>query len=384
MRVLFVTLNALEVNTSVTVSNIGILKGLKEMGADITLIMPEISKDLSYYDNRCNLEGYNIIRIPDNVSTYIAASNSTKWKAKLKSIISFFYSKLKIYDRGTLLLGKSINIDVFDNYYDFVISTSDPKSSHLFVKQLKKNGLKYGKWIQHWGDPMYGDITGKTVYPRFVIKHIERRLLRESDKIIYVSPLTLKQQKRVHSKEKDKMHFVPLPCDEDYFSDKETNIGKMTVSYLGDYSSSVRNIMPLYNACKNNKNIRLIIAGNTDLSLAEAENITIYPRVSYEKVKEIEADTHIYISINNLRGTQIPGKIYYVAASHKPILVIMEKDYYNEMEEYLAEFGRFITCRNDIVDIEKTLDSCIDNLDKKYLCPERLLPKNVANMIIFS
>ena len=45
MKVLFVTLFPLENNTSVTISNYGLLRGLQQLGHDITLLMPYASAD---------------------------------------------------------------------------------------------------------------------------------------------------------------------------------------------------------------------------------------------------------------------------------------------------------------------------------------------------
>ena len=45
MKVLFVTLFPLENNTSVTISNYGLLRGLQLLGHDITLLMPYASDD---------------------------------------------------------------------------------------------------------------------------------------------------------------------------------------------------------------------------------------------------------------------------------------------------------------------------------------------------
>ena len=48
MRLLFVTLNALETNTSVTKSNIGLLEGLYDLGYEIDIIMPELDNRVKY------------------------------------------------------------------------------------------------------------------------------------------------------------------------------------------------------------------------------------------------------------------------------------------------------------------------------------------------
>ena len=131
-----------------------------------------------------------------------------------------------------------------------MISTSDPKTSHLFVKELIKCGLKYGKWIQHWGDPLAGDISKNNIYPNFYVEKIERRMIESADKVVYVSPFTLEAQEKRYSKERQKLSFVPLPCDECESENVEyTQSELLNIVYLGDYSSHIRDIIPLYTAC---------------------------------------------------------------------------------------------------------------------------------------
>lgn len=384
MKVLFVTLTAIEVNTSVTISNIGLLKGLEQLGAEITIVMPQISHKLNYYDERYDLSKCKVVRIPDAISDYIASAKNSVIKSKIKSILAKIYNKFKIYDRGTFLLGKAAALDIYSEHYDWVISTSDPKSSHLFVQELIKNGLQYGKWLQHWGDPMYGDISRKSLCPKFVLKRAERKLLKAADRVVYVSPFTKEQQAGVYPQASGKMRFVPLPCDESYANDlrRANEDHVLTLSYLGDYSSHIRNILPLYEACRKNNNVKLIVAGNTDLSLNPCDNITIYPRVAHDKVKEIEAESDVYICINNLHGTQIPGKIYYAAASQKPILILMEQDRYSEMQQYVDSFNRYISCKNESESITMALHHLMSAAIDAYSCPAELSPIGVVRAIL--
>ncbi|MBQ9801541.1 MAG: hypothetical protein IJW51_00505 [Clostridia bacterium] len=383
MKVLFVTLSALEVNTSVTISNIGLLKGLEQLNAEVTIVMPEISNKLHYYDARCDLSRFKVLRIHDSVSDYIGAAKNSAIKSKIKSVGANVYNKFKIYDRGTFMLNKAASLDVYGEQYDLVISTSDPKSSHLFVREMIKNGLRYGKWIQHWGDPMYGDISRKSLCPKSVLKRAERKLLHAADRVIYVSPFTKEQQATVYAEESAKMRFVPLPCDEAYAQDAtRKGSGILTLSYLGDYSSHIRNIMPLYNACKKKSNVRLIVAGNTDLNLESCDNVVVYPRVGHDKVKEIESESDVYVCVNNLHGTQIPGKIYYAAASSKPILILMEQDRYSDMRAYLEAFDRFVLCRNEEEEIEASLQKLMESKADEYTCPEPFSPKGVITAML--
>lgn len=386
MNILFVTLFALETNTSVTKSNYGILKGLLQLGHDVTLLMPEIEYQLSYYDNSLDLSNITIERIKNkNVGQQIAnySMQATGVKKKLLSVARAVYSKCRIFDRTKALLSEAKNFRGFDNYYDVVISTSDPKTSHLFVKELIKRGLKVGKWIQHWGDPLAGDVSKSNIYPTFYIERIERKIIKNADKVVYVSPFTLETQIKRYANEKDKLSFVPLPCDEyeqkhnDHLPSKYLN-----VVYLGDYSSHIRNIFPLYNACLNMESVKLTIAGNTDVHLKETNNIKILPRVSQVKAKEIENEADVIVSIGNLFGNQIPGKLYYSASSKKYIVVAIDGDNKVAMKKYLDSFNRFICCENTVESLTDALRSLRSSPKIQYEIPKRLLPANVAKEIL--
>lgn len=254
--------------------------------------------------------------------------------------------------------------------------------------------MKYGKWIQHWGDPLASDITYNGVYPMFIRKLVERNIISSADEIVYVSPFTLAYQKEVYKKLQDKMRFIPLACEENnnnplekQKSDETVKRDKLNIAYLGDYNSKIRNIKPLYNVCKKNMKYNLTIAGNTDLSLDDTENITVLPRIANNKVKEIENTSDVIVSIGNLHGNQIPGKIYYATSSNKVILVTVDGEYKELMKEYLESYNRFECCDNTEEEIEKKLKKIYDSVIEKgienaFSTPEVLLPINVVKKIL--
>ena len=53
------------------------------------------------------------------------------------------------------------------------------------------------------------DITRKNIYPRFILRVLEKKILKNANKIIYVSPFTLKQQQNLFPSFKTKMMFLP-------------------------------------------------------------------------------------------------------------------------------------------------------------------------------
>ena len=385
MKVLFVTLFSLETNTSVTKSNIGLLKGLHDCGYEITLLTPNAFADEQINcfikeNDICSIRLNNPLKVSGIVNSF---HKSHGFKHKLMLFLRKVFYSFKVYDKTKSYVKYINGLRDLDKFYDVIISTSDPKTSHLFVKKLiEKKKVLFGKWIQHWGDPLLGDISSNRIIPKFVIKHTEKILLSKATKVIYVSPFTLEAQKKNYPFYSEKMFFEPLPCLQNSSLNSNLKIDYTKVCYLGDYNSRVRNIMPLYKAINNNKEFSLVIAGNTDLVLSETDNIKVYKRVSQEEAKKIENECFVSITIDNLYGTQIPGKIYYSADNNKHILIALEKNRIDDKINYLLSFNRFFVCENNensIIDSIKQLASC---RDKQYTVPDKLLPENIVKKII--
>ncbi len=380
MKVLFVTLFPLENNTSVTISNYGILRGLHKLGHDVTILMPHASDaevSLPY-----DLSMFRIVRIDGMPFDQLrkAPAKQTLWfKIKRKWRKHFEFLD---FTRPYLKSVKSVSI--LNEHFDLVISTSDPKTSHVFVQKMKQNGLTFDRWIQHWGDPMYGDITRSNSYPNWIIKWYERRMIKQADKIVYVSPFTADMLREVHPTLSNRIDFVPLPCEE--IDDiPSANVGNdiLKLVYLGDYSPSIRNILPLYEVVKTMEGVQLTIAGISSLKLESTDNITILPRIPQNECHQLEMNSDVSVTVCNLRGTQIPGKVYYAAASQKHMLVVLDGDKKEQLKTYVESFGRYIVCENTVESIQTALHKLKDkNNTIKYTVPEIFLPKNNVSTIL--
>lgn len=380
MKVLFVTLFPLENNTSVTISNYGILSGLQKIGHEVTILMPYASdKEVTMpYD----LSMFRIVRIegiPFDQLRNVPQRQSIWYKVRRK------YRKMfEFLDFTRPYLKSAKNVSILNEHFDLIISTSDPKTSHVFVRKMIKNGLKYDRWIQHWGDPMYGDITRSNSYPNWIVKLYERNIIKMADKIVYVSPFTADMLRKVHSSLNNKISFVPLPCIDTNYTEQVENKEKaiLKLVYLGDYSPSIRNIIPLYEAVKQMNNVELTIAGISTLKLENTDNITVLPRISQDECLKLENEADVLVTVCNLHGTQIPGKLYYSAASQKHMLVIIDGNNKNKIKAYINSFNRYLVCDN-------MPESIVDMLSKKevinniqYNVPSILKPQNNINAIL--
>lgn len=363
MNILLVTLFSLERNTSVAISNINITKGILSLGHKVTWVMPNWAQCETEFDE----SQVRIVRVPGHDQPRSA------WFPlnKIRSHFGFL-------DFTRSYLREVRNTHVPDEYFDLVISTSDPKTSHPFTARLLKH-VRYGRWIQHWGDPLLGDITRNFWWPEWCIKLYEGNIMRKADKIIYVTPFTAEAQKKAYPKLANKISFVPLPAD--MHTTKTVPLPNMLrVAYLGDYNPSFRDLHPLYDACKKLDFIYLTIAGHGP-DYGSTSNINILPRIPQDRALNIEGEADVIFCVCNRRGTQVPGKILYKASSDKHILVAVENENHDEMVRYFESFHRFVICDNTSESIAEALHS-LRSQPHNYTTPECISPINVAKQIL--
>ncbi len=374
MDILFITLGPIDATFSLSFRNRALLNGFVKLGhsVDVLTIYPY---DSSIQIKTLELSDYGrIVRFSDRADE-IKRKNFLKKGASnlISNLFRSIYHILMPFDSSYFLI-KKLNVSFLGkNKYDTVISSSDPKTSHLAVKRLIRTGLIYKNWIQYWGDPLANDITSKLIYPKSFLRWLEKYLLNGADKIVYVSPITCKEQAISFRNYAFKMCFLPIPYEKEKIYPSTKN-NDFIVGYFGFYLKSVRNIVPLYNSVKKiTGNIHLNIVGSTDLKLEESPNISISPNSN--DISKHESNSDLIVVILNLRGGQIPGKLYHLAATNKPILVILDGDYKDVIKEYLEGFGRFIMCENNEQSISGAI--CKQALLNKEFFPCPLLSSTI-------
>lgn len=363
MKILYITSTPLEYNSSANMRNIAIIKGLQQLGNEVSSLSSEAvsssiySDDISEIINLKSRYWLKLGTIQANITNNINQKNNLK--KIIKNQIYKIYTKFSIYDPKKTLVSK-VSKDCIKEKFDLIISSSDPKSSHLIAEKLiELNPNITKKWIQYWGDPFVGDINKNSIIPANVIKKEEKRLIGLCDEVIYVSPFTLEQQQKNYPEYKDKMKFIPIPYIKEKIYEKVSN-PKITLGYFGDYKSNDRNIKPLYNTITKNNEYYLNICGNSDIKLEVKENISIRPRQRMNVIEELEKKSDILVCISNRKGTQIPGKIYHYAATNKPILIILDGDKKEELRKYFDSFSRYKLCENTEEDIMEAVKDIIN------------------------
>lgn len=371
MKILVINGDCVQVNTSANLCHLAYIRGLVDAGHQVTLL----SADGRDYQTD------PAMRIPDSVEchTYYGVSLYEKLSLRRKSkgasaprlsgggaarppglkerlIRAAKDSVRALYGvHGTYkkFVTKAKRFRSAEKY-DCVISLSTPVTSHLLAHELLRRGrILSDDWIQVWEDPWYSDAYGFNRRPE-VLKE-ERRLLSFAQRVCYVSPVTLENQKKLFPKSADKMYWQPLPS---YYSAsaEENRANPKTFGYFGDYNLPARDLRPFYEAavaC----GVRVNICGGTNLAIESTDRIRICPRLPLGELKPTEDRTGVLVYLCNRAGGQIPGKIYQYSATNKTILFILDGTEAEKqaIRAFFEPFHRYVFCENTEEDIEHAI-----------------------------
>ena len=259
-----------------------------------------------------------------------------------------------------------------------LVSQSPGLDAALICKEMK---LRYPTifYVQYWGDPLaLSLITPQQYTPkRYILKLIEKRLHKFADKIVFGTESLCSAQLQQFPEIKGKT----MACDVSFMPeaiDDRTKIIKHTFGYFGNYYTSIRNILPLYEAFKQVENGHLVICGSSDIKLEPTEQVEVLDRIPQDQVENEESKIDVEVCILNSVGIQIPGKVFYHTNTAKHILVLSDGPVADSIEIELGKSSRFIICKNEQKAIEKTVRAIIagkfdtNKYDKTYYSPERV------------
>ena len=370
MNILVVAGHCLRVNSSANLCHLSYINGLLDCGhqvdlltvsekdqvIDQSIVIPPLHQitefDAAIYERLGGRKQMRAARTPSapNTQTPTKAPSRSGLVGSIKAGIRKIYGP---HGTSVAWYHKAKRFHS-DTCYDLVISLSDPPVSHKLTAWLmKKDHLKAKRWVQIWGDPWYADIYGHSHTPEVWKEECE--LLRLGQRIMYVSPLTLMYQKQAFPEHADKMEWMPLPS---YYQAAQTEVSfdHLTYGYFGDYATQTRNLKPFYEAARE-LGADVAICGNSNSPLASTDSIQVYPRLPLSELKKHEDRTNVLIFLCNLRGGQIPGKIYQYAATNKLVLFIMDgtPEEQQALREYFMQFERFVFCENRKESIAVTL-----------------------------
>lgn len=395
MKIMVITGSCLKTNSSANLCHISYINGMLKLGHSVDLLsfseegqvidkgitMPKVSNHYVYD----GLSLYEKLAVK-NTNNKTAESHQQNNKGKEErfsfknKLVRFIKKKIRasygIYNPSIVWYRRAKKFHA-ETDYDIVISLSYPMVSHLLAGKLVRSGrVKTKRYIQIWEDPWAIDLYNisysenefgqKTVVDKknyIKCKKAENKVLGYADEIVYVSPITLQNQKKLFPEHSDKMCWYPLPS---YYSANQTKIktNHKSYGYFGDYAPRVRNLTPFYNAAVS-LNIDLTICGNPSDLFEETNTVKIHPRLTLDKLKPIEDKTNVLVFVCNLYGGQIPGKIYQYAATDKTVLFILDGSEEEKciIKKYFSQFNRFVFCDNNEVSIKEA----IQKIDKNDL-----------------
>lgn len=406
MRVLYITGNCLTKNTSANMSHNAFVRGLLDCGAELEIIMAndswgEEDKALPRFENAKYIE-YNSKSTADKILDLLHKMNKSG-KHKRQDIVTAVSSDKAKGTPGIHVrnLAKRAFYTVFpedpvypiskkwilnasrfrsDIPYDLVISNSSPAASHRLAAELIRSGhVSCDRWIQIWEDPWFCDLYGRQGER---IKEEEHRLLRLAKEIYYVSPLTVMYQKRLYPDCATSMKCIPLPYLELPNPVRSENVEGDAFGYFGDYYSVSRNIQPFYTALQET-GYRGCVYGDSDLCLESNERIDVHGRVTLDVLTTVQNRVQVLVHLSNLKGGQIPGKVYHYSASDKPILFILDgtDEEKKLLRVYFGQFERFVFCDNTVESIKEAMYR-IMNGQKHFSPVADFSPHKVVEMII--
>lgn len=387
--ILYITTSYLLKNSSASIRNNSLVKGLIELGYSVdvhTVKWPDrllssffMKENIGniYYSELSNL------KMIDGVKNNIGHNNNSFVLAVKRILKQLLFFPDECYQWAHLF-----DYNIIEKY-NYVITSSDLKSSHFIGLAMKRRFPKI-KWIQVWGDPWSSDVN-TFAFMRYITAYYEKKILSMGDKIVYVSSVTKDDMANKYHYLGNKMFYIPRGYymeEKLEFSFSDSNI--MHIAYTGLISSG-RNIFNLLNALEsealNLKNkVTIDLYGNfkdKDLENLNSFSFTnVYGSVDFEEMQKVYSTSSMLLYLSNKRGaTQIPGKLYDYMGTTKPILCLVEDDN-DAISVFLKKFDRCLVLKNDFETIKKSMGQILDFSQRRFPVNREFAPANIAREFI--
>lgn len=386
-KILFITTSYILKNSSAAIRNNSLVKGLVELGYTVDVCTIQWSKELysPFFEKEQNGNIYydqlpNLIRIAKIKNNQIRKKDN-KWLTKTRQLLK----KILFFPDGCYeWIKKFREIDV--SQYMCVISSSDHKTSHFVGLKIKRLYPSL-PWIQIWGDPWSTDVN-TLCFMKPLIAYYEKKLISESDKVVYVSEVTMRDMQKKYPCYSEKMYTIPRGF---YFEINSPifNPTCMRIVYTGVISYG-RNPLVLLKAINKLKlplsDCTVEFYGNIPLEMREQLNsfpfVKLYDSVDFEHMSTILASASILLYLSNKQGSsQIPGKLFDYMGTNKPILCLVS-DEFEPTSMFLKQYERCIVLKNsesDICNNWSKIESACRNI---YTPEEKFSPKNIASQVV--
>lgn len=384
-KILFITTSYLLNNSSAAIRNNSLVKGLVELGYEVDVYTVKWPDTLlsDYFSQNQYATSLYTTNLPN-----LDLIGGMKKNVKVNNII---VSSLKRFIKQILFFpdecGQWSRLFDYSNLpeFDYLITSSDLKSSHFVGLELKRK-FPHIKWIQVWGDPWSSDIN-TLLFMKWITAYYEEKLLREADKIVYVSSATREQMAKKYRGLSSKMYYIPrgFLVQEDKKKPCSCN-DCIHIVYTGLLIGG-RNITPLLDVIAkeyNNLPYKVVIdiyGGFLDGLISILKKypfVNLYGGRDYKEMIEVYKNASMLLYLSNKKGaTQIPGKLYDYMGTTKPILCLVE-DSTDTISEFLREHKRCLVINNDVISISNAFSEILVYSKLSFEISNEYSPINIA------
>lgn len=381
-KILFISeMKDMKVDASSTqIMTYNLLQGFHSHGFDVTFIA--VCNDQC--DTKSVIEDYSPI-----VNRVECVPSALNLRSRERSLLSKWLLQLEYSYKNSWYKNQMNKLHLDYSEYQMLI-THLPAIESAFYAQVVKRAQPDILYIQYWSDPFArtGLAAGQSLpKKRALLKYIERRILKQSDRIVYGTDLLRETQAKEYPKLSSKMKSCDVSYnvyDMKYQTNALFHDDKPVIGYVGSYVSTYRNIEPLYGVFKKHPGLgNLVLCGYGDQPHYQEKNMRIIERCSPMEAVSIEKQLDIHVCLLNITMSQIPGKIFYQTNSGKPILVILDGVDKEKIKQYLLKFNRFEFSENNEESILQTIQDIKDGkLSADLSSPEMLSPERFAESVI--
>ena len=357
-------------NGSVQMITVSMIRGLYKLNHDVSIIaLIDDIQDAEDIDNAIDSYWSVIKYIPlnykmkSNLSDYIISTAD--------SFVPNYYKCPK---------------DIIEKEYDAVIAICGLSACLNVANNLFKTN-KIHKYIQVYTDPIalknYNRSFKSNISNIYRII-LSKKFLKTCNYAYYLGDPMANYQKSLMVKYKNIIDsYCGVYSDlypEDYSKQFNYNLG-----YFGSFDPKIRDIKPLIEAMRFLPEFKLSIFGNGNLEAIPPKNVFLSnERSPHSEIIKKELESDIYICIMNHSNYSLPGKLFYLAATKIPILVIIDKSQI-DLKKYLEKFDRYIIVNNDPLEIveavRKTSNVNVNNsIAKHVMSPEFVMNKIVSRL----
>lgn len=249
---------------------------------------------------------------------------------------------------------------------------SVPSLEAGFIGSYISNKYKIKEIISVWTDVIaynFLDSLNDIGWKRKKLIRFESFLIKDSTKCFYLGDPQKNFQQKAYPKYSNKMFSYFIPSCFPALDTSRKNKPTLSALYFGNVNPTYRNLEQLFKSGKyiNKCKIQVIgtaYTGKKPVSYENIDFVILNKRIcNIDNVLEIESRGDISICFLNSKGFSLPGKLFYFTNTKRPILVIKDGKYADEIENYLKKFNRFIFCDNNYVSIANAINTITMNYE---------------------